>query len=129
MKKAFKVLKKFSDHKGPASFAKILEVGDVNRNNIKKYDNLANHNHQLKQFNCFKHKFTNYKDLVDQIYYGDYTAKQGVAILQHIYLQLAQCDIPENYKPVVALAFRFSAAKYKRFCQEEQRLTHYQSVL
>lgn len=120
-------MKKHSDHRSPASFREILEVGDVNRLNMKQQVNYTNR--RLQQFNCFKHKFTNYKDLVDLIYYGDYTAKQGVAILQHIYLQLSKCDIPEDYKPIVALAFRFSAAKYRRFCQEEQRLTDYQSVL
>jgi hypothetical protein len=123
MFKAYKLLKKHSTHRGPASFREILEVGDVNRLNMKSEAWYTNR--RLQQFNCFKHKFTNYKDLVDLIYYGDYTAKQGVAILRHIYLQLAQCDIPEDYRPIVALAFRFSAAKYRRFCQEEQRLTQY----
>ena len=127
MKHTFKLLKKHSQHRAPASFREILEVGDVNRRNMKQEAWYTDR--KLQQFNCFKHKFTNYKALADQIYYGDYTAKQGVAILRHIYLQLAQCDIPEDYKPIVALAFRFSAAKYRRFCQEEQRLTHYQSVL
>lgn len=129
MKQAFKLLKKHSDHRSPASFADILAVGDVNTHNMKRYDHLAQQNRKLIQFNCFKHKFTNYKALADQIYYGDYTAKQGVAILQHIYLQLAQCDIPEAYKPVVALAFRFSAAKYRRFCRDEQKLTSQYGVL
>ena len=119
------MLRKHSDHRSPASFADILAVGDVNRLNMKQQVNYTNR--RLQQFNCFKHKFTNYKDLVNLIYYGDYTAKQGVAILQHIYLQLAKCDIPEDYKPIVALAFRFSAAKYRRFCQEEQRLTQYET--
>ena len=127
MKQTFKLLKKHSQHRAPASFREILEVGDVNRLNMKREDWYTNR--RLQQFNCFKHKFTNYKDLVDLIYYGDYTAKQGVAILRHIYLQLAECDIPEDYRPIVALAFRFSAAKYRRFCKEEQRLTHDQSVL
>lgn len=127
MNKGYKLLKKHSTHRSPASFADILAVGDVNRLNMKQEAWYTDR--KLQQFNCYKHKFTNYKDLVDQIYYGDYTAKQGVAILQHIYLQLSKCDIPEDYKPIVALAFRFSAAKYKRFCLEEQRLTPYQYVL
>lgn len=125
MKHTFKLLRKHSQHRSPASFADILAVGDVNRLNMKQQVNYTNR--KLQQFNCFKHKFTNYKAMADQIYYGDYTAKQGVAILQHIYLQLAKCDIPEDYKPIVALAFRFSAAKYRRFCQEEQRLTQYET--
>ncbi len=127
MFKGYKLLKKSSNTKSPASFADILAVGDVNRLNMKQSETYTNR--KLTQFNCFKHKFTNYKDLVDLIYYGDYTAKQGVAILQHIYLQLSKCDIPEDYKPIVALAFRFSKAKYKRFCLEEQRLTQSYAVL
>ena len=127
MYKGFKLLNKRSDHKSPASFSQILEVGKVNKNNMKNEDWYVDH--KLKQFNCYKHKFTNYKELVDAIYYGDYDLKQGIAILQHIYHQLLECDVPEDYKPVVALAFRFGLKKYKQFIAQEQRLTHSLSVL
>ena len=127
MKHTFKLLRKHSQHRSPASFADILRVGDVNRLNMKQQVDYTNR--KLTQFNCYKHLFTNYKAMADLIYMSDYTAKQGVAILQHIYLQLLECDIPEAYKPIVALAFRKSAAKYKRFCREEQRLTQQDRVL
>ena len=127
MFKGYKLLKKHSDHRSPASFREILEVGDVNRLNMKSQPWYTDK--KLQQFNCYKHKFTNYDALTQQIYYGDYTAKQGVAVLQHIYLQFAQCDIPEDYKPIVALAYRYSIAKYKRFCRQEQRLTAELGVL
>ena len=86
-------------------------------------------NPRLTQFNCYKHRFTNYRALADQVYMGYYTERQGVALLQQIYLQFAQCDVPEDYQPIVALAFRMSVNKYRRFCREEQRLTQYQTVL
>lgn len=127
MKQAFKLLRKHSEHKTPASFREILEVGDVNRLNMKSEKWYTDR--KLQQFNCYKHKFTNYKSLADEIYMSDYTESQGVAILQQIYQQLAQCDIPEDYKSIVALAFRYSAAKYKRFCREEERLTQSLGVL
>ena len=60
--------------------------------------------------------------------YGDYDLKEGVAILQHIYEQLLKCDVPEDYKPVVAIAFRYSLAKYKKLIVES-RLTEEQSML
>ena len=127
MNKGYKLLKKHSTHRSPASFRDILAVGDVNRLNMKSEAWYTDR--KLQQFNCYKHKFTNYKDLVDQIYYGDYTAKQGVAILQHIYVQFAHCDVPEDYQMTVALSFRKAVHKFKRLCQEADRLTPYQNVL
>jgi len=127
MFKTYKLLKKHSDHKSPASFSQILEVGDVNRLNMKRED--WYNDRKLQQFNCYKHKFTNYKHLVEQIYYGDYSIKQGVAIFQHIYLQFAHCDIPADYNTTVALSFRKAVKKFKLLCCEGDRLTHYQSVL
>jgi len=103
-------------------------AGDVNRHNMKSEAWYTNR--KLQQFNCYKHLFTNYKSMADDIYMSDYTEAEGVAILQQIYRQFVQrCDIPEDYKPMVAMAFRLSAAKYRRFCREEQRLTASHSVL
>jgi len=127
MKQTFKLLRKHSDHKTPVSFREILEVGDVNRLNMKSEAWYTDR--KLQQFNCYKHKFTNYKSLADQIYMGDYTESEGVALLQQIYLQFAHCDVPEEYSQIVALSYRFSIAKYKRFCREEQRLTSTLDVL
>lgn len=127
MKQAFKLLRKHSNHKTPVSFREILEVGDVNRLNMKAEAWYTDR--KLQQFNCYKHKFTNYKSLADQVYMGDYTESQGVAILQQIYLQFAQCDVPDDYSQIVALAYRYSIAKYKRFCRQEQRLTAELGVL
>lgn len=127
MTQTFKLLNRHSAHRGPVSFREILEVGDVNRLNMKRQANYTNP--RLTQFNCYKHRFTNYRALADQVYMGYYTERQGVALLQQIYLQFAQCDVPEDYQPIVALAFRMSVNKYRRFCREEQRLTQYQTVL
>ena len=126
MLKSFKLLKKKSSGKSPTSFAEILKVGNINKNNMKHEFHYTDF--KLKQFNCYKHNFTNYKDLIDLMNYGDYNLKQGVAILQHIYKQLLNCGIPKHLKESVLLAFRYSLAKYKKLIVES-RLTEEQSML
>ena len=122
-----KLLAKYSSHKGPASFAEILRVGDVNRLNIKQSPEYTDR--KLQQFNCYKHKFTNYKDLITVIYQSDVDADTGSEQIRHIYHQLSRCDIPDDYRETVAMSYYLSVRKFRRMVAISERLTDYQSVL
>ena len=106
-----KLLAKYSSHKGPASFAEILRVGDVNRLNIKQSPEYTDR--KLQQFNCYKHKFTNYKDLITVVYQSD--------------MDLAT-DIPDDYRESVALSYRLAQRRFRQFIAAEARLSSTDSV-
>ena len=121
-----KLLAKYSSHKGPASFAEILRVGDVNRLNIKQSPEYTDR--KLQQFNCYKHKFTNYKDLITVVYQSDMGLATGARAIHHIYHQLSRCDIPDDYRESVALSYRLAQRRFRQFIAAEARLSSTDSV-